>query len=337
MREHLKLFVAEHPARAPLSLRAADELRETFSAFRLASAMRLHPVALSLLLVLGAGVGTSYAAEGAVPHDALYPIKIRVNEQVRGALALTSQAKADWNAKRVGRRLEETETLAANDRLTADTGTEIRSALQESTEDFNVSVAALATEDNDSETVVDTQSNLEATLNAHAHVLAALAEAKPAAEEHIRPILALVKARAKGAERSRAKAEAAVAEKSSDALRAAAIAKKRDAKDGVESIRALAAEVLSTLGSSTSKDANTSAFQAEAAIGAGARHLERGDYGKAFNTFEAAIRATQEAEVTVDARMRLRDHLDISAIAVGMVATSSNSGKSGSDDGEEGK
>jgi len=58
------------------------------------------------------GGGVSYAAEGAVPGDALYPIKVGINEEVRDIVALTPEAKADWESRLVERRLEEAEKLA---------------------------------------------------------------------------------------------------------------------------------------------------------------------------------------------------------------------------------
>lgn len=332
-RENLKLFISEHPAEIPFAVRASTEIRETFTMFRFISTMRLHPALLSLALVLSLGVGTSYAAENTLPGDILYPVKININEQVQGALAATPQAKADWNAKRVSRRLEEVEALVADDRLTAEHSATIRTEIENSSEDFNVSIAVLTTEDFDSETVVDAQSNLEATLNAHARILVALSEVKPDDREHLRPILAVVQARAEGAKHSRAKAEATMAEKKNSGTRSAAVAKKNAAKIKIDTVRMLASEVEMTLGASTSEEASTSAFQAEQVIGAGTEHFERGDYGKAFNTFEAAIREAQETKVNVDAHVRLHNRVHLPLIST--ATTSSNSGKSGSDDDDD--
>ena len=58
------------------------------------------------------GSTVSFAAENTVPGDALYPIKIHINEQVLGAIAITPQAQADWGVRKAERRLEEVEKLA---------------------------------------------------------------------------------------------------------------------------------------------------------------------------------------------------------------------------------
>jgi hypothetical protein len=309
-RENLKLFMAEHPARTPFALRIAAIAHETLAAFRLPLLMRLHPVALSLVLVLCVGVGTSYAAEGALPGDTLYPVKINVNEQVQGALALSPQAKADWHATRVARRLEEAETLAVAGRLSGETSSAVQSEIESSSEDFNTSIAVLAKDGNDPTAVVDAQSNLEATLNAHARVLAALSQVQPEDRDHIAPILATIEARVRGAARSRREAEVNVGRGDGD-VRAAAVAKKNDAEGKVSAVRTLAAQIQTALGASTSEEASTSAFRAEQVIEAGKRHLDRGDYGGAFNTFEAAIRTAQETKVNVDAHVRLGDQIHI--------------------------
>ena len=64
------------------------------------------PIILILALMFGGG-GISYAAEGAVPGDALYPIKVSVNEEVRDLVAFSPEAKADWETRRLERRLAE--------------------------------------------------------------------------------------------------------------------------------------------------------------------------------------------------------------------------------------
>lgn len=58
------------------------------------------------------GSSVSFAAEGTLPGDILYPVKIYVNESVLGAVAVTQKAKAEWGIALVERRLEEIEKLA---------------------------------------------------------------------------------------------------------------------------------------------------------------------------------------------------------------------------------
>ena len=77
------------------------------------NAFRNHktlPILITLGLLMGGSV--SFAAEDATPGDVLYPVKVHVNEPMRGAIALTSESKAQWELRLVERRLEEVEKLA---------------------------------------------------------------------------------------------------------------------------------------------------------------------------------------------------------------------------------
>jgi hypothetical protein len=70
---------------------------------------------IALFLFLGGGI--SYAAGGALPGDRLYPVKISFNEEIRGMLNLSPEARAKWEANLFERRLEETQVMAADSRL----------------------------------------------------------------------------------------------------------------------------------------------------------------------------------------------------------------------------
>ena len=112
-------FIKSHPVRTPV----AGRLINTWSFFNLLNfppkadqplAGKPMPAFLGILLILGtAGVGgVSLAAEGALPGDLLYPVKVGVNEEVRAAVSFSAEAKTEWDARRLERRLEEAEKLA---------------------------------------------------------------------------------------------------------------------------------------------------------------------------------------------------------------------------------
>lgn len=74
--------------------------------------------ALTLIVALGSTSTASYAAEGALPGDTLYPVKVHVNENVRRALAQTPVARAAVETELAARRLDEAHELAKQKRLT---------------------------------------------------------------------------------------------------------------------------------------------------------------------------------------------------------------------------
>ncbi|MDO8468642.1 MAG: hypothetical protein Q7S29_02685 [Candidatus Peribacter sp.] len=64
--------------------------------------------AMALLLI---GGGMAYAAEGSLPGDMLYPIKVHVMEPVISGLALTPARRTQWGIRTIERRLEEADAL----------------------------------------------------------------------------------------------------------------------------------------------------------------------------------------------------------------------------------
>jgi len=78
-----------------------------------------------IVLVLIVGGGTAYAAEGALPGQPLYAVKINVNEPVEVALATTPQAKVAVETQLAQRRVAEAEALASQGSLDATTSDEL--------------------------------------------------------------------------------------------------------------------------------------------------------------------------------------------------------------------
>lgn len=107
--ENLMGYVKRNPIeRVPLN----ERIGKYFTFHRFAAA------AFSLILFIGAGGGMTYAAESAMPNDILYPVKVHINERMWAAVHFTPERKADWEAKRIERRLQEAEHLSQADKLT---------------------------------------------------------------------------------------------------------------------------------------------------------------------------------------------------------------------------
>lgn len=64
---------------------------------------------VAVFLVLFSGV--SYAAEGALPGDALYSVKVAVNEEVRSLFNFSPEAELEWEKEKIERRVSELEEL----------------------------------------------------------------------------------------------------------------------------------------------------------------------------------------------------------------------------------
>ena len=132
----------------------------------------MAPVAALLVVVLGGG--TAYAAQGSLPGDALYTIKVSVSEPVMGALAFSTEDKIKFHTEAAQTRLEEAEVLASQDRLDASAAAMIESNLDKHLAKRTELAAALDAED--LETSVEVSARLDSSIAAHGDVLAALGD-----------------------------------------------------------------------------------------------------------------------------------------------------------------
>lgn len=123
--EHLRLSPAEKDAmRASLMAHMRRHPRRAAaSPWQWLVAPRFAAPALVVLLC----ASTAYAAEGALPGDPLYAVKIHVNETLGGALAVGDPAKAAWNASVANERVVEAQRLAVENRLTASASAQLQS------------------------------------------------------------------------------------------------------------------------------------------------------------------------------------------------------------------
>ncbi|MEK7156321.1 MAG: DUF5667 domain-containing protein, partial [Patescibacteria group bacterium] len=136
--------------------------------------------AFAAVFVLIIGGGTAAAAEGALPGDILYPVKVHVNEEMRATLATTPKAKADWQVSRAERRLEEAATLALSGKLDDVARAELDTNL-----DSHVKIAGenrrQLEDDNDTSDASEVETSIQAVLIARENILDGKLAAKAAA------------------------------------------------------------------------------------------------------------------------------------------------------------
>lgn len=127
---------------------------------------------VAVLLVAGLGTGTAFAAQGALPGDPLYAIKINAVEPALGALAIGTEAKAQWHAQVAQTRLEEAEELAVAGILNAATSAE----LAENFDEHNKEAEALAQKVDDEHPGFGAEltAQFDSSLAAHSSILSRL-------------------------------------------------------------------------------------------------------------------------------------------------------------------
>jgi hypothetical protein len=195
---HMKRFSEQLQKQADsirLSVSEKNDLRE-----RVVSYMEYHPLPLSLKeesAILGVRTTTvpvelvriplwrtlqwsaavfgvfmfsvSYLAERAVPGDALYAIKVSVNEEVRGTLTRSPYEKVVWETERLNRRIAEARLLASEGRLTEEVEAEVALAVREHSDNARREIEILKETDKDEAALATIQ--LETTIEVQATAL----------------------------------------------------------------------------------------------------------------------------------------------------------------------
>jgi len=308
LRGELSAFMDEHPARAPFSLRVidwTDEHAGRLVRFFGTGVARVAASAAVLILVVGGG--TSYAAESALPGDALYAVKIGINEKIAASLIVSPEAHVHFDAQLTERRLQEAELLAAEGRLTSYDGAQLELHLNTATADFNSRVAALATSsESGAAAAANVQSKMEASLSAHAQILAAISQAVPTASKSMEPLEAAVRGHIEKARFARTKLDTERTATSSTSSESAAKASNESAMEASRLVQSLVPQVAANLGASTYAAIEKRASYVESAIAVGEAHMNTGSYGKAIGAFQKAIRTAEQTRAEVSATEQLK-------------------------------
>ena len=127
-------------------------------------------VVLGLIGLVAFSGTLSYAAEGALPGDTLYGVKVGINEELRAVLAVSPLAQAVWSAARAERRLDEAVKLARADKLTTEVNAMLMTAFAVHAEEAVQNVEALRVED--APAAISIASRFETRVSAHQALLA---------------------------------------------------------------------------------------------------------------------------------------------------------------------
>lgn len=260
---------------------------------------------IAILIILLLGGGTSLAAEGAAPGEALYSVKVSINEPIRGALAFTDEADVEWQARLMERRLEEAERLSVRAKLDAQARVEIETRLAVHAKAFEDKAKELK-EQGRADSALEARSELESRLKAHTQVLAAILERTPDARIHGDPILSRVQSNIAASVQARAEAEAELATKTGPDVRAAAEGKRSAAENKRAEVRRVIDRMRASVEGTVIASAESRMSASDAAFTRGEAQLIAGEFGKAFVSFEESMRVVQEAKILVVTSDRTR-------------------------------
>lgn len=167
-KEEIKSALFHHMSANPVNIHYS--IPSPFNIYNFRNKKSISALVLGGLLM---GSSVSFAAENTVPGDVLFPVKIHVNEAVRGATAVTQKAKAEWEIRLVERRLEEVEKLAVAQNVPV----EVRQIAEQNLESYAGRVKnriAKFENDEDDEDALVTASLFSDVLNAHERTISEL-------------------------------------------------------------------------------------------------------------------------------------------------------------------
>jgi hypothetical protein len=163
LRERLISYIEYHPL--SVELKEKDVMRNGATALTPVRLVRVNLWRVAQWSIASLGVflfSVSYLAERSVPGDALYAVKVSINEEVRGTLARSPYEKIVWETERLNRRIAEARLLASEGRLTEEVEAEVALAVKEHGENARREIAVLKTTDKEEAALATIQ--LETTL-----------------------------------------------------------------------------------------------------------------------------------------------------------------------------
>jgi len=306
IRAALSSHIDAHPAPAADERRAGGLLASpfmsefknlTFLSRKMTAMHMFEGLAVALLIVLGS---VSAAAQGALPGEPLYAVKVNINEQVSGAFAFSPQAKAQHEASLAATRLDEAVDLSAQGKLTPQARAQIEANLQTHVDNVEKNVDKLTSQD-DARGAIEVSSDLASTLNAHEQVMQSLSSGSDEAGS----VAAAIRLQLSGVSDQLGMLEQQVTDEVSIDSEDQAHMKSGQAESAILSAKDDYAAAQGSVSAEVLSDANQRITSALNYLSDGYASMGNGAFNKAFINFQTAIRYSKEARVIIAAGKNL--------------------------------
>jgi len=271
------------------------------AAFALRASARPVLATAVIIAVLGSGAGVSYAAEGAVPGDALYGFKLDVNEEVILALTVTPEAKARWETRRAERRLEEAEALASSGELDVIKAAALEDKIRFHAANVEKNLAEIG-KGGRVRVAAEIGSELEGALQGHAAVIGRLSERQDGRRNAgAEGVIGAVENQISRTAARRSDSERAVAGPDN---RQAAEASLAEAGKKLAAVEGELDEARPRLPTESIDQVGVLVGRARTAIEAGRSSLAEEKFNEAFSAFQEAARCVQQAKMLINAEKK---------------------------------
>ena len=267
------------------------------------------PIFLVVALLFAGGAGTSLAAQNSLPGDALYTIKVNVNEKVRSALAISAKADGDVAVDQAEARLEEAEKLEQQSELKAEVVAQLTTNFQAHADRVKARIAELEAK-GDVDRAAQLAANFETSLKVHDAILERLSGSASSTIGTLDINLKTrVKTEVKNSEEFRVRIEAKVRAETDEAkVKAAAQGRINAAENKIAEVERYIAhvKVRADLSAEALAKAEAKLAVAKATLADAKAKLDSGDFRAAFTLAARAHAQAQEAKLMVMARVELK-------------------------------
>ena len=265
------------------------------------------PMPIIILIAIILSGGTSLAAESSLPGDALYSIKVGVNENVRGWLALSDEAEASLQAALATERLKEAEKLAVKNRLTAETRVIIEQNFEEHASRVENRVDKFQA--GNAKKALEVNSNFQTSLEAHLRILSDIGVSLDGeTEEQLSELILKINPRKDGVIKSASENENEIRlEVDEPGVRQAAEGKAKASANKIEEVKKFIENLKNRFGAEDLAQAEARLELAQDTMFQGQAKLEAEAYGEAFVLFQKAHNIAQEVKLLLTAKVEFED------------------------------
>lgn len=254
---------------------------------------------LFLIIALFLGGTATIASEQALPGDILYPVKVNVNESLRGALSFSAEADGEWNIEQAERRIKEAIELAGQNELNAEARTEIEQRFLEHSARVEARIKEL--QQTDPEKAAELAEKFEASLDAHARILGNLNATTTS--NSASTIATLIRREGVSTSSLRAQNEATITAQTS--VDVAARGKVTAATNKIAEVQKSLERARAKYGVSATADAEARLSVAASNLAGAKASLDAHNYTNAFARASEAHRTAQEAQLLIDTGLSL--------------------------------
>lgn len=306
IREELSGFMASYEGGGVSDENVARLLSQSNNTFRIKNLLRPMPIfAVITIFATMAGGGITYAAQAALPGEALYPVKI-LSENVATDLTFSTKGKAELGAQHAERRLEEASVLTAQGKMNATTSAVVAEHFDQNTDETNKNIASLR-KSGDVASAADITSGFEATLRAHQKIIARFGAGSSTLAVALEGIKERVDERLQETERLSSDLDNEVTTSSTAPMvMSAANGRVGAAENAIEEVRNYLGEKKAGMSAEGAAEAEARLSRAENDLASAKADIQTGAFGDAFDTADRAFQEAKEVRLIAKTQILLR-------------------------------